>query len=212
MKKAFLILGAVVLAFTALVGIAFGANQALEKTTTTTHAVSQPVRAIEVDIDVGDVELVRGDTTVEVRESLEYALNKPTVDQTIEDGVLTLKSDSTGRGLRVQPDLRIEVPAGVDVQVHSNVGTATAIALDSNDVRVKNNVGDIPRPTGDVTHVEAKSDVGDIEIGVPNAAYAIDTTTEVGDDDVQDVVQNDDASRTIVAGTDVGDVNVHGRC
>ena len=98
MKKAFLILGAVVLAFTALVGIAFGANQALEKTTTTTHAVSQPVRAIEVDIDVGDVELIRGNATVEVRESLEYALNKPTVDQTIEDGVLTLKSDCSGRG------------------------------------------------------------------------------------------------------------------
>ena len=77
---------------------------------------------------------------------------------------------------------------------------------------MKNNVGDIRLDlTGDVTHVEAQSDVGDIEIGVPNAAYAIDTSTGVGDDDVQDVVQNDDASRTIVAGTDVGDVNVHGR-
>jgi Putative adhesin len=213
MKKAFLILGTVVLAFTALVGIAFGANQALEKTTTTTHAVSQPVRAIEVDIDVGDVELVRGDATVEVRESLEYALNKPTVDQTIEDGVLTLKSDCSGSWFfNCNTDLRIEVPAGVDVQVHSDVGTVKAIALDSGDVRVKNNVGDIRLDlTGDVTHVEAQSDLGDIEIGVPNAAYAIDTTTEVGDDDVQDVVQNDDASRTIVAGTDVGDVNVHGR-
>lgn len=213
MKKIFLILGGLVLAFTALVGIAFGANKALEKTTTSTHVISEPVRAVVIDIDVGDVELVRAGESVEVRETLEYALHKPTVRRAVVDGVLTLKSDCDGAWFfDCGTDLRVDVPAGVPVRIRADVGTVKAIALDSPDVRVKNDVGDIRLDLiGDLMHVEARSDVGDIDVAVPDAAYAIDTSTDVGDDDVHGVVQDDRAPRTIVAGADVGDVNVHGR-
>ena len=213
MKKAFLILGAVLLAFTALVGISLGANEALEKTKTSTHVVKQPVRAIVIDVDVGDVRLVRGGSSVEVRETVEYALNKPTVERSVQDGVLTIKSECDGVWLfDCGTDLRVEVPAGVVLQVQTDVGNVKTVGLDSRDVRVKTDVGDVDLDlTGDVDHVEARTDVGDIDVAVPDAAYSIDTSTDVGDEDVRGVVQDDRAARTIVAGTDVGDVDIHGR-
>jgi hypothetical protein len=213
MKKTFLILGGLALAFTALVGIAFGANQALEKTTTSTHVIAQPVRAVVIDLDVGDVELVRAGDTVRVQETLEYAVHKPTLHRSVENGVLTLKGDCGGSWFfNCGTNLRVDVPAGVPVRTRSNVGSVKAIALDSPDVRVQNDVGDIRLDlTGDLVHLEARSNVGDIDIAVPDTAYAIDTSTDVGDDDVHGVVQDDHARRTITATSDVGDVSVLGR-
>ena len=60
MKKALLIIGAAILGFAAFGGIAYGTNQAFSTTETKTTRVSEPVRAIALDVDTGDVEPVRG--------------------------------------------------------------------------------------------------------------------------------------------------------
>ena len=53
--------------------------------------------------------------------------------------------------------------------------------------------------------------MGDVELVLPDAAYATDTDTDVGEIDVQGVVQDDRAPRSVTAKTDVGDIAIAGR-
>jgi len=196
----------------ALGGIAYGTNQAFSTTDTETTRVSERVRAIVLDVDTGDVELVRG-SKVTVEQTSEYLIRKPEVERSVKDGVLTLKSDCGGLFLLdCTTDFRIEVPSGVAVQVRTDVGNVTSTALTSSDVRVKTDVGDVDVAlTGAPDRFEALTDVGDVELRLPDAAYAVDTDTDVGEIDVNGVVQDDRAPRSVTAKTDVGDVTIQGR-
>ena len=213
MKKAFLILGAAVLALMALGGIAFGANQAFATSDTETTRISEPVREIALDIDTGRVELVRGTGGVTVEQTSEYLIREPKVERTVENGVLTIKSDCGGLFLLdCTTDYRVEVPAGVLVHVKTDVGNVTATDLEASDVRVSTDVGNIELDLTEAPdHLETHTDVGNIELALPDAAYAVDADTDVGDIDVTSIVQDDRAPRTITATTDVGDVTVEGR-
>lgn len=213
MKKAFLILGATVLALMALGGIAFGANQAFSTNDTETTRISEPVRAVALDIDTGHVELVRGSGAVTVEQKSEYLLHEPKVERTVENGVLTIKSDCGGLFLLdCTTDYRIEVPEGVRVDVKTDVGDVTVSELASSDVRVRTDVGDIDLDlTAAPDRLETSTDVGDIDIELPDAVYAVEADTDVGDIDVTSLVQDDRAPRSITATTDVGDVTVQGR-
>jgi Putative adhesin len=212
MKKALVIIGASLLGLLALGGIAYGANQAFSSTETKTTRVSERVRAIAVDVDTGDVELVRG-SQVTVEQTTEYLIRKPDVERTVKDGVLTLKSDCGGLFLLdCTTDFRIEVPEGVAVNVRTDVGNVTGAALASSDVRIKTDVGDVDVDlTTAPDRLEAFTDVGDVELRLPDAAYAVDTDTDVGDIDVNGVVQDDRAPRSVTTKTDVGDVTIQGR-
>lgn len=213
MKRILVILGAALLACAALGGILYGANEAFGKTKTDSRAIAQPVDEIVVDGDVGDVQLVAGDDRVQVRETRHYVVRRPKVTQTVERGVLTLKSECpNGFFLDCETDFRIEVPAGVAVRVKTDVGTVRAEALESADVRVQTDVGDIELDlAGQPERVEARTDVGDVDIALPRASYAVDTDTDVGDNDVEGLVQDDRSPRSISVRTDVGDVLLHAR-
>jgi hypothetical protein len=213
MKKALLIIGAAILGLAAFGGIAYGANQAFSTTKTETTRVSEPVRAIALDVDTGDVELVRGSGQVQVEETTEYLIDKPDVERSVENGVLTIRSECGDLFLLAcTTDFRIEVPAGVAVKVRTAVGNVTGTALASSDVRVKTEVGDVDVDlTTAPNRFEATTNVGDVELGLPDAAYAVDTDTDVGEIDVHGVVQDDRAPRSVTAKTDVGDVTIQGR-
>jgi len=212
MKKVLLIIGVSLLGLLALGGIAYGTNQAFSTTDTETTRVSERVRAIDVDIDTGDVELVRG-SQMTVEQTSEYLISEPDVERSVKDGVLTLKSDCGGLFLLdCTTDFRIAVPAGVAVQVRTDVGNVTSTALASSDVRVKTDVGDVDLGlTTAPDRLEALTDVGDVELRLPDAAYATDTDTDVGEIDVNGVVQDDRAPRSVTAKTDVGDITIQGR-
>ena len=213
MKKALLIIGAALLALAAVGGIAYGANRAFSTTETKTTDVTESVRAIAIDVDTGDVELVRGSDRVKVEQTSEYLVREPNVKRSVENGVLTLKSDCGGLFLLdCTTDFRIEVPAGVAVKVRTDVGNVTGTALASTDVRVRTDVGDVDIDLTEAPdRLEALTDVGEIELGLPDAAYAFDTDTDVGEIDVRGVVQDDRAPRSVTAKTDVGDIAIDGR-
>ena len=213
MKKALLIVGAAILGLAAFAGIAYGTNQAFSTTETETTRVSEPVRAIALDVDTGDVELVRGSGQVTVEQTSEYLISEPEVERSVENGVLTLKSECGGMFLLdCATDFRIEVPAGVAVNVKTDVGDVTGTALASSDVRVRTDVGDVEFDlTTAPNRLEATTDVGDVELVLPDAAYATETDTDVGEIDVHGIVQDDRAPRSVTAKTDVGDVAIQGR-
>jgi DUF4097 and DUF4098 domain-containing protein YvlB len=213
MKKILLIAGAALLALLTLGGIAYAANQAFSTTETKTSRVSEPVRAIALDVDTGDVELVRGSGQVEVEQTTEYLIREPRIQRSVENGVLKITSDCGGFFLMdCTTDFRVEVPAGVAVQVRTDVGNVTGTALASSDVRVKTDVGDVDVDLTTVPNrLEALTDVGDVELGVSDGVYAVDTDTDVGEIDVQSVVQDDRAPRSVTAKTDVGDITITGR-
>jgi hypothetical protein len=212
MKKALLIVGVSLLGLLALGGIAYGANQAFSTTNTETTRVSERVRAIVLDVDTGDVELVRG-SQVTVEQTSEYLISEPDVESSVENGVLTINGDCGKLFLLdCTTDFRIEVPAGVAVNIRTDVGNVTGTALASSDVRVKTDVGDVDVDlTSAPSRFEATTDVGDVELRLPDAAYAVDTDSDVGEIDVSGVVQDDRAPRSVTAKTDVGDVTIQGR-
>jgi Putative adhesin len=213
MKKALLIIGVSILGLAAFGGIAYGTNQAFATTETETTRVSEHVKAIALDVDTGDVELVRGSGAVTIEQTSEYLVSEPDVERSVENGVLTIKSDCGGLFLLdCTTDFRIEVPQGVAVTVKTDVGDVTGTALASSDVRVKTDVGDVDVDlTTAPNRLEAITDVGEVEIGLPDAVYAVDTDTDVGEIDVEGVVQDDRAPRSVTAKTDVGDVTIQGR-
>ena len=180
---------------------------------TKTTRVSEPVRAIALDVDTGNVELVRGSGRVTVEQTSEYLISEPEVERSVENGVLTLKSECGGMFLlHCTTDFRIEVPEGVAINVKSDVGNVTGTALASSDVRVRTDVGDVDVDlTTAPDRLEAFTDVGDVELGLPDAAYAVDTDTDVGEIDVHGIVQDDRARRSVTAKTDVGDIAIRGR-
>ena len=102
-------------------------NLALDRTEVRTYAISEPVRAIVVKADSGDVRLIRAaGKTVDVRETRHFILKRPKLDRDVAGGVLTLDSRCNGLVLSCSADLRVTVPAGVEVTVDSDSGNVNA--------------------------------------------------------------------------------------
>src|ERR1700754_3720788 len=137
MKPTVLIVSASVLALIVLCSGAWAASKAISGSKTETHGVSQTVRAVVLDVDNGHVELVRGGDQVSVRETRRWDLRKPTVKRELHNGVLTVKADCHG-GLPFsgcKTDLRVNVPAGVAVDVSTHVGDVTGHGLVTRDAK-----------------------------------------------------------------------------
>lgn len=210
MKKASIILGAVLLTLAVCAGVAFAVNQAFSKTDTTKRTITEPVRAVVIEADAGNVELVRGTGAIDVTETREYVFVKPRVTHAVVDGVLRLGSSCGGAFVfDCDTHFRVEIPAGVTVRVDTSAGDVDAVALDSGDVRVETESGDIDLGFArQPDRVEALTTAGDVALVVPRATYAVDVHTDLGDSDVNGLVIDERAPRSIRARTQVGDVRV----
>jgi hypothetical protein len=213
MKKILLFASAAMLALIAASGVAWGAGHAFGGKRTETHTVTAPVRSVVLDVGVGHVELVNGSGHVSVRDTREWGLRKPHVARAVRDGVLTVKASCPGGWFsRCSTNLRVSLPAGVSVQVRGGVGDVTGRGLQTSRADVKTNVGDVDlafsqRPS----RLRAESNVGDVSLAVPRGTYAVDTSVDVGDENVDALVQDGRAPAHITAVTNVGDATVSGR-
>src|SRR3954453_3342717 len=137
MKKILLITGVTVVALVVAASL-------LVRGHTETHVVAQPVRAVVIDGNAGDVKLVRGSGRVAVRETQHYLLQRPHLHQSMRDGVLTLapRCDSGWR-FSCSTDLRVGVPDGVRLDVRTGAGDVTGRGVGSRDVRVHTGAGDV---------------------------------------------------------------------
>jgi len=188
MKKALLIAAAVIVltpAALALLGVVLGHEKI------TTHPVAGTVREIVVNSDSGDVRFIRTGTRVQVRETQHYVLRKPTLEQDLTDGVLTLETDCDTFFFNCSTDLRVTVPAGVRINVQA----------DSGDVHIQ--------ARGRPRRLVADTDSGDVHVRAPTGDYAVDTETDSGDIEIdRAIIRDDRAPRSIQAHTDSGDVTL----
>jgi len=140
MKNALLIVAGAIVLTTAALAL-FGVVLGQEKITT--HPVAGTVREIVVKSDSGDVRLIRAGTQVQVRETQHYVLQKPTLEQDLTDGVLTLETDCDSFFFNCSADLRVTVPAGVRISVEADSGDVHADGIETADVRTESDSGDV---------------------------------------------------------------------
>lgn len=214
MNKILLFAGTAVLALVALTTLAWGAGKALGGKQTETHTVAEAVRSVVVDVDTGDIELVRGADRVVVRDTRRWSMKKPVVERRVRGGVLTVTGRCHGGWpiSNCSTDLRVSLPAGVPVHVMTHVGDVSGLGLQTRDANVRTDVGDVHLALAlSPDRLVAESDVGDVRVEVPRGRYAVETSTDVGERSVHGLVQDERAAQAIRAATDVGDVDVEGR-
>jgi hypothetical protein len=212
-EEALVIICCAALGLAAVGGVVHAANGTLDRTSTATGTVTEPVRDIVLFAGTGDVQLVRGGERVEIHETRHYVTRRPTLTRTVENGVLTLRSTCPGRFVfACETDFRVAVPAGVGVRVNTGTGDIAAVDLDSRRVHVSTDVGDVNLDlAGRLDRVDARTDVGDLDIAVPRGTYAVEMQTDVGDRDVRGLVQDERARQSIHVRSDVGDLLVRAR-
>jgi len=169
-----------------------------------THTVAEPIRAIVVRSDSGDVDLVPAGTRVQVRETRHCVLKQPKLEQDVTNGVLTLDADCGGLYFNCSIDLRVTVPAGIEVTVESDSGDIHAGGIGVRDIHAQSDSGDVHLVlTGRQSLAWAHSDSGDIHVETAGAR-AVDARTDSGDVRVEARGE----TRRVVAQTDSGDVEV----
>lgn len=198
----------VVLLGTTLTVLSFG----FDKTSVRTHAVSGPITAIVVKSDDGNIDLEPGGKGVDVRETQHYVFGKPALEQKVAGGVLTIDSSCESHLVRCYSDLRVSVPAGVGVTVETDSGDVSANGIDVRRAHAYSDSGDVELDlVGSPRLAWAHTDSGDVSVTVPRGDYAVEADTDSGETDVDGVVRNDRAPRSIDAYTDSGDVDVQAR-
>ena len=189
------------------------------------------VNSLRVSADRGDIIVTRGAPGAEI-----------TVTMHIDEGLASPDpgAEVVGDQLRLSSrcrwwaqtwcsvDYRIEIPAELAVELHSEngdlrlvglagpisaraeAGSITGEELSSTTVSVANDVGDIRLAfTGPVESVSAASDIGDVSVQIPDdsTTYHVEASTDVGDRTTS--IRSDPTStRRIIVTTDVGDVAV----
>jgi Putative adhesin len=199
-----------------------------------TTVIAHHVDTIVIHADNGNVRLLAGRTErVVVRQRLKWLWRRPTVSVVRRGGLLEVhdacpKSDVIQR---CSADLALEVPFDADVQIDGNAGDIAADGL-AGHLDLHTNSGDIEgrrlhpvvatagTDAGDITlafstlpvTVTAASSAGDVEVDVPaGGEFRVDTATNAGHIDIEGIVRNDHALRSISATTDAGSVLVRGR-
>ncbi len=182
----------------ALAGLALGHEKV------TTHTVAGQVREIVVRSDSGDVDLIPASGRVEVRETRHYVFEQPTLEQDLTNGVLTLEPHCGGWYFNCSTDLRVTVPAGIEVTVDADSGDVHADGIDVRDIHARSDSGDVHFAlAGRQELAWAHTDSGDVHVET-EGARAVDAQTDSGDVNVE----ARGAPRRVVARTDSGDVNV----
>jgi DUF4097 and DUF4098 domain-containing protein YvlB len=203
MKNLLLVVVALVVV---IAGVWAAANFGFDQTKVKTDTVYGTIGEIVVKVDNGDVDLVPASRLIQLRETQHWVLSKPKLEQTRENGVLTIQSTCAAEAviLKCHSDLRIAVPTGVKVTVEADSGDVDLRGTDVSSVHVESDSGDIEMDlAGRQGLVFASSDSGDLDV-VARSARAIDAQTDSGDV----TVDTGGLPRRVVAGTDSGDVEV----
>jgi hypothetical protein len=181
-----------------LVGLALG------HTKVRTHTVAGPIHAIVVRSGSGDVDLIPASARVQVRETRHYVFKKPTLHQDVTNGVLTLDADCSGLYFNCSTDLRVTVPAGIEVTVEADSGNVHADRIGVRDIHAQSDSGDVHLVlAGRQSLAWAHTDSGDVHVETAGAR-TIDARTDSGDVRVEALGE----TLRVVAQTDSGDVDV----
>jgi hypothetical protein len=133
----------------------------------------------------------------------------------------------TSAGDVVAQDLRTSLP----VRLHSSAGDITVIGATTPALRISTSAGDVRASgvradeiVGDTSAgvirlsllgladtVDARSSAGDVHLVVPDAIYRVETTTNAGTIDDQEIRTSPNASRAIRAVTSAGDIRIEAR-
>jgi hypothetical protein len=228
------LVGLVALVLLVVCLVAFAVSELLKHTHRSTTTLRQHVERVVIDAGSGDVRLQGGEgNRVVVSQDLQWLWRRPTVSERIVGSVLRIATTcpTGGPANRCKADLSVTIPFDADVRVtgdagdirlerlagHLELGTddGDIMGTDLNPVSVyaDTDAGDVDLEfsTQPVT-VSATSSAGDIGLSLPaGGEYRVDATTNACDVDVEGLVRNDRALRSITAATDAGDVRVRGR-
>jgi hypothetical protein len=215
-------------------GVAVGVSEALTNQRTTNATIARHIDRVVVLTDTGHVNLVGSEgARVVVGEKLRWIWRKPRVSTHVEGSTLTVSAECPGSSTlnRCKADLDLAIPFDADVVVRGDSGDIAAERLaghldmttDSGDVAGHDLNPTVVKATTDAGNVDlefatqpvsvhANSDSGDVDVVVPaGGEYRVDAKSDGGDVEVQGILRNDHAGRTIVATADAGDVTVRGR-
>jgi len=145
----------------------------------TTLAQPGPVRSLEIDVEVGKVEVVPG-TGEEARitRTRRYLVGAPAARESLAGGVLRIEAECDGpiaAGCAV--DYRVEVPAGVPVRIRTERGSVSVTGM-TGTVDVDAGAGNV-RLTRTTGPVKVDTSAGNVE-GVDVVAQFLDATTDAG--------------------------------
>ena len=138
-----------------------------------------PIRRVEVDVDVGRVDVVAGPgNEAKVDRTRRYIRAKPAMGESFVDGVLRLAADCprfVAVGCKV--DYRVEVPAAAAVQIRTGSGSVAVEEIGGMiDVGTKAGGVRLARTRGPV---RASTSAGSVE-GTDLVAGFLDATTDAG--------------------------------
>jgi len=137
-----------------------------------------PVRAVEVEVESGQVAVVAGAASgAVVTRARRYIGAKPHGDDRVIDGVVHVNARCRVVRLGCETDYRIEVPAGVPVKVRAERGSVSISGM-TGMVEVDAGAGDVrlDRTRGPV---KVTTSAGDVD-GVDMVAAFVDATTGAG--------------------------------
>jgi hypothetical protein len=215
-------------------GVAVGVSEALTNERTTNTTIARHIERVVVLTDTGHVNLIGSEgARVMVRQKLRWMWRKPRVSTHVDGATLTVSAQCPGSSTlnRCKADLDLAIPFDADVVVRGDSGDIAAerlaghlsLTTDSGDVAGRDLNPTVVAATTDAGNVDldfatqpvevrANSDSGDVDVTVPaGGEYRVDATSDGGDVQVQGILRNDHAGRTINATADAGDVTVRGR-
>ena len=215
-------------------GVSVGLSEAFKHERTTTQTVNRHIERVVVSAGTGKVHLEGTESQrVMVRQQLQWLWRKPTVHTGVRGATLTVSGScpDTGPVNRCKADIDLAIPFDADVVVQGDSGDISAerlaghlkLTTDSGDVTARDlnaisvaattNAGDVDVAfTTQPVSVSANSNSGDVFVTVSSGGeYCVDATTVAGDVNVEGVLRNDRALRSISATADAGDVTVRGR-
>jgi hypothetical protein len=185
--------------------------------------VSESLTAPERRVRRGDGGVLRLSSSC----SPSFFANFCSVDYDIRVPAGTAIRARTGAGDVVAQDLRTSVP----VELHSSAGDITVIGATTPALRLSTSAGDVrasgvraddvvgDTSAGDIRlslmglaeTLDARSSAGDVHLVVPDAVYRVETTTNAGTVDDQEIRTSPTASRNIRAVTSAGDIRIEAR-
>lgn len=146
---------------------------------TTTLAQPGPIRSLEVDVEVGRVEVVpAGGDEATITRTRRYLVGAPKVSEGLREGVLRVEASCDGpitAGCAV--DYRLEVPVGVPIRIRTESASVSVTDM-AGMVEVDAGTGNV-RLTRTRGPVKVGTSAGNVE-GVDIAPQFLDATTDAG--------------------------------
>ena len=215
-------------------GVAVALSEALTNERTTNTTIARHIDRVVVLADTGHVNLIGSEgARVVVGQKLRWMWRRPRISTHVAGSTLTVSAECPGSSTlnRCKADLDLAIPFDADVVVRGDSGDIAAerlaghldLTTDSGDVAGRDLNPTVVTATTDAGNVDldfatqpvsvrANSDSGDVDVTVPaGGEYRVDATSDGGDVEVQGILRNDHAGRTINATADAGDVTVRGR-